>query len=68
MSNFMLGQVAISIRTQGNITAGRQFDLNDAIMSKLTRRSIDIMKNFFRDEMRDSDWDVVRDMKAVFDL
>jgi hypothetical protein len=50
------------------VTAGRQFDLNDAVVSKLSRKSIDILKDFFRDEMRESDWEVVREMKTMFDI
>lgn len=34
----------------------------------LTRTSIDTLKDFFKDEMRKSDWDLCRDLKEVFDF
>lgn len=62
------GQIAIKIETSKNITAGRQFGLNDNLFSMLTRTSIDTLKDFFKDEMRKSDWDLCRDLKSVFNF
>lgn len=64
----ILGQIAIKLKSDSNITAGRQFDLTDNLFSNLTRKSVDILKDYFRDEVRKTDWDLVRDLKAVLDF
>jgi len=45
---------------------GRHFDATDLLMSKLTRESIDALKDYFRDEMQKNDWLLVKELKTVF--
>ena len=45
---------------------GRHFDSTDLLMSKLSRESIDALKDHFRDEMTKNDWLLVKELKAVF--
>ena len=47
---------------------GRHFDEHDELVSKVTRESIDILKEFFRDEMSASDWKIIIELKKVFDV
>jgi hypothetical protein len=60
-------QVAIRITptsfTQNQFQVGRQFDENDELVSKLTRESIDLLKEFHRDDMEKKDWLLVIKLK-----
>lgn len=38
------------------------------LCSELSRKSIDMLLEHFRDEMLNSDWDVVRELKPFFDI
>jgi hypothetical protein len=62
------GSVAIKVVSASGITHGKQFDLSDQLFSKLTRQSIDKLKEHFRDEMLKSDWDLVRNLKSVMGI
>lgn len=60
-------QVAIRITptsfTQNQFQVGRQFDESDELVSKLTRESIDLLKEFHRDDMEKKDWLLVIALK-----
>ena len=45
------GPRVISDEANPQITYGRQFDHNNSLYSKLTRESIDALKEHFKDEM-----------------
>ena len=64
-------QVAIRITptsfTQNQFQVGRQFDENDELVSKLTRESIDLLKEFHQDSMTRSDWHLVIARKKQFE-
>ena len=47
---------------------GRHFDHNDAIVSRITRESIDVLKAMFRDEMSKDDWRLIIRLKKVFNI
>lgn len=47
---------------------GRHFDHNDALVSRITRESIDVLKAMFRDEMSKDDWRLVIRLKKVFNI
>jgi translation initiation factor 5B len=47
---------------------GRHFDHNDALISKISRESIDILKAMFRDEMTKDDWRLVIRLKKMFNI
>jgi len=65
-------QVAIRITptsfTQNQFQVGRQFDENDELVSKLTRESIDLLKEFHQDSMTRSDWHLVIALKKQFGI
>ncbi|KAJ3583674.1 hypothetical protein NHX12_015929, partial [Muraenolepis orangiensis] len=47
---------------------GRHFEATDFLVSKITRASIDALKNWFRDEMQKSDWQLIMELKNTFEI
>lgn len=68
VSQFISGSVAIKVIGDPTILAEKHFTLKDKFCSLLTRESIDLLLEHFRDEMLNSDWDVVRELKPFFDI
>uniref|UniRef100_K3WAS5 Eukaryotic translation initiation factor 5B n=1 Tax=Globisporangium ultimum (strain ATCC 200006 / CBS 805.95 / DAOM BR144) TaxID=431595 RepID=K3WAS5_GLOUD len=60
--------VAVRIDNEGSITYGRQFDHKNKLVSKLTRASIDALKENFRNDLQKEDWQLVIRLKKVFDI
>mmetsp|Transcript_29073 Transcript_29073/g.72845 ORF Transcript_29073/g.72845 Transcript_29073/m.72845 type:complete len:931 (-) Transcript_29073:481-3273(-) len=54
--------------TESSRLYGRHFDHTDELVSKLTRKSIDLLKENFRDEMTKPDWQLVIKLKKVFQI
>ena len=55
------------IALEGTRMYGRHFDHNDEIVSRVTRRSIDILKEHFRDELAKEDWALLVNLKRKFE-
>ncbi|XP_029282562.1 LOW QUALITY PROTEIN: eukaryotic translation initiation factor 5B-like [Cottoperca gobio] len=47
---------------------GRHFEATDFLVSKITRASIDALKNWFRDEMQKTDWQLIMELKNTFEI
>eukprot|EP01027_Heterolobosea_sp_BB2_P003649 GEZU01005500.1.p1 GENE.GEZU01005500.1~~GEZU01005500.1.p1 ORF type:complete len:868 (-),score=490.90 GEZU01005500.1:2466-4721(-) len=47
---------------------GRHFDHNDQLASKITRRSIDVLKEFFKDELKNEDLALIVKMKKWYNI
>jgi len=47
---------------------GRHFTHEDLLVSKVTRESIDVMKNHFREDMTKADWQLVIELKKLLDI
>ncbi|KAJ2723064.1 eukaryotic translation initiation factor 5B [Coemansia sp. Benny D115] len=63
--------VAVRIDTiinDSHKTYGRQFDDSDTIYSHITRRSIDVLKSTFRDDLTKPEWLLVAKLKKVFNI
>jgi translation initiation factor 5B len=62
--------VAVKIvnEQQPTMTYGRQFDHTNQIMSKLSRESIDALKQFFRNDLSTEDWKLVKNLKPYFNI
>lgn len=47
---------------------GRHFDHQDILMSRITRDSIDAVKEYFRTEMTKQDWQLMIELKKLFEI
>ncbi|KAH3832475.1 hypothetical protein DPMN_105765, partial [Dreissena polymorpha] len=47
---------------------GRHFDENDMLISKISRDSIDAVKEYFREEMTKQDWALLVELKKLFQI
>ncbi|CAM6096724.1 unnamed protein product [Calypogeia fissa] len=47
---------------------GRHFDLEDELVSSITRRSIDLLKENYRDDLAMEDWKLVVKLKVLFQI
>ncbi|XP_071951297.1 eukaryotic translation initiation factor 5B-like [Antedon mediterranea] len=47
---------------------GRHFTHEDVLVSKISRESIDAVKNYFREEMNKPDWLVMIELKKLFEI
>jgi len=65
------GNIAIKIKAlsdKTNYTAGRTFEETDQLYASISRRTIDCLKENFRDEMSEQDWDLIRKLKTQFGI
>jgi len=53
---------------QSHVTYGRHFDHSNQLFSKISRSSIDTLKENFKEEMRKRDWELVIGLKKVFNI
>lgn len=60
--------VAVRIDNESSITYGRQFDHKHKLVSRLSRASIDALKENFRNDLQKEDWQLVIRLKKVFDI
>lgn len=60
--------VAVRIENESNVTYGRHFDHKHRLISRLTRQSIDALKENFREDLAKEDWQLVIKLKKVFDI
>ncbi|XP_062514621.1 eukaryotic translation initiation factor 5B-like [Corticium candelabrum] len=47
---------------------GRHFTHEDLLVSRISRESIDAVKNYFRDDMQKSDWHLMVELKKTFKI
>ncbi|XP_033743417.1 eukaryotic translation initiation factor 5B-like isoform X3 [Pecten maximus] len=47
---------------------GRHFDETDMLVSKISRNSIDAVKNYFREDMLKQDWQLMVELKKKFEI
>lgn len=47
---------------------GRHFDETDILVSKISRASIDACKDYFRDDLQKSDWQLMVELKKLFQI
>jgi translation initiation factor 5B len=60
--------VAISIGGDPSIMCGRHFDPKDKLVSLITRRSIDCLKEHYKDEVTQDEWKLVIELKKYFSI
>jgi translation initiation factor 5B len=64
---------AVCIKVQGTaaqsgVTYGRHFDDSNNLVSKLSRKSIDLLKENFKDDLQRTDWQLVIKLKGTFGI
>ncbi|XP_057659019.1 eukaryotic translation initiation factor 5B [Diorhabda carinulata] len=47
---------------------GRHFDETDFLVSKISRQSIDACKDYFRDDLQKTDWQLMVELKKLFQI
>ena len=62
------GAIAIRISGKDHVNFGRHFDETNQICSWITRKSIDSLKTFYRDEMNDDAWKLAKKLKAMYKI
>lgn len=63
---------SVAIKIEGkkteNIMYGRHFDNTDPLVSKMSRKAIDLLKENFRDDLQTEDWRLVVKLKTMFKI
>ncbi|RMZ89312.1 hypothetical protein DV736_g3445, partial [Chaetothyriales sp. CBS 134916] len=64
------GQPAVAIKIEGpnQPIYGRQIEETDTLYSLISRKSIDVLKEFYRDEVTRDEWLLIKDLKPKFDI
>jgi translation initiation factor 5B len=64
------GQPAVAIKIDGpnQPVYGRQIEETDNLYSELSRKSIDVLKEFYRDEVTRDEWLLIKTLKPQFDI
>ena len=57
---------AVKVDTPNNVTFGRHFTAQSVIYSRLTRESINALKEYFKDDLSKEDWMLVVRLKKMF--
>lgn len=60
--------IKISNPQEPNMMYGRQFDHTSPLYSKISRQSIDALKEFFKEDMTKEDWNLIIKMKKIFSI
>lgn len=47
---------------------GRHFEETDQLVSHISRESIDACKEYFRDDLQKSDWQLMIELKRTFEI
>ena len=64
------GQPSVAVKIEGpnQPMYGRQLEEGDTLYSLLSRRSIDTLKEFFRSDVSNDEWALIKKMKPLFDI
>lgn len=57
-----------STGSEGPRQLGRHFEATDMLVSRITRESIDVVKEYFRDDLQKSDWQLIMELKKAFQV
>ncbi|KAM0677823.1 Translation Initiation Factor 5B [Binucleata daphniae] len=62
-------KVAIKVETEESPRMlGRHFEETDIFYSKITRQNIDVLKEYYKEELCEDDWRLVIDLKRIFEI
>ena len=64
------GQPSVAIKIEGanQPMYGRHLEETDILYSSISRKSIDTLKEFFRDEVSLDEWKLIKTLKTQFDI
>jgi translation initiation factor 5B len=62
------GYATIKLMGDTHIQYGRHFDDSMQLVSQISRDSIDALKEHFRDEMKQTDWQLILKLKKQFNI
>lgn len=64
------GQPSVAVKIEGSNQPlyGRQLEEKDTLYSEISRQSIDVLKEFYRDEVTKEEWGTMRKLKGLFDV
>lgn len=60
--------VAIKIEAPNQPMYGRQLEEKDALYSLISRQSIDVLKEFYRSDVSNEEWVLIKKLKGLFDV
>ncbi|KHJ35725.1 putative eukaryotic translation initiation factor 5b [Erysiphe necator] len=65
------GQPSVAVKIEMGShqpTYGRHLEEKDALYSLISRRSIDVLKDFYRSEVSNDEWMLIKKLKPLFDI
>lgn len=64
------GQPSVAVKVEGpnQPMYGRQLEEKDQLYSRISRASIDTLKEFYRSDVSMEEWALVKKLKPVFDI
>lgn len=60
--------MAIALGGDPSIMSGRHFDQKDKLVSIVTRRSIDCLKEHYREDVKKDEWALMIELKKYFNV
>jgi translation initiation factor 5B len=60
--------VAVKIEGPNQPLYGRQIEEKDVLYAMISRKSIDTLKEFYRDEVSKDEWQLIKKLKPLFDI
>jgi translation initiation factor 5B len=64
------GQPSVAVKIEGpnQPLYGRQLEESDTLYSLLSRTSIDTLKEYYRADVSNDEWQLIRKLKPLFDI
>ncbi len=60
--------MAVKIEGPNQPLYGRQLEEKDMLYALISRKSIDTLKEFYRDDVTKEEWALLKKLKPVFDI
>ena len=60
--------MAVKIEGPSQPLYGRQLEEKDTLYSLISRQSIDTLKEFYRADVSNDEWQLIKKMKPLFDI
>jgi len=64
------GQPSVAVKIEGSNqpTYGRHLEEKDTLYSAISRKSIDVLKEFYREDVSKEEWHLIKKLKPLFDV